>query len=106
VIAYTRIEMTGTVSVVNFKQEPVLVEVSRRLVGNVDKATQAGVITQANLADEANILGAGDYPGWWSWYGWPDWWYHFNGMGRVDWKLTIKAGEKVQLGYTWNYYWP
>lgn len=106
VIAYTRIDMTGSVSVVNFKQEPVRVEITRRLVGNVDKATNDAVITRANLADEANILGAGDYPGWWSWYSWADWWYHFNGMGRVDWKLTLKPGEKVQLGYTWNYYWP
>ncbi len=106
VVSYTRIAMTGTVSVVNFKKEPVQVEVTRRLVGNADKATQDGVITQANLADETNILGAGDYPSWWSWYGWTDWWYHFNGMGRVDWKFTLKPGEKTDLGYTWNYLWP
>ena len=106
VIAYTRIEMTGTVSVVNFKKEAVLVEVTRRLVGNPDKVTRDGAITQANLADEASILGAGDYPSWWSWYGWTDWWYHFNGMGRVDWKFTLKPGEKIELGYTWHYFWP
>lgn len=106
VIAYTRVEMTGTVSVVNFKKEAVQVEVARHLVGNAGKATQDGVITHANLADEASILGTGDYPDWWPWYGWADWWYHFNSMDRVDWKFTLKPGEKIELGYTWNYLWP
>ena len=105
VLHYDRIVMTGTVSVVNFKKEAVDVEITRHVVGNTDNADHGGVASQANLADEASLLGAGNYPAWWSWCHWQDWWYHFNGMGRIDWKLSLKAGEKVELGYQWHYYW-
>ena len=102
----SRISLTGSVCVINFKKEAVEVEITRHVVGNLGKADHDGIISQANLADEATLLTAGNYPAWWSWYGWQDWWYHFNGMGRVDWKLTLKPGEKLELGYDWSYYWP
>lgn len=105
-IWYDSLSMTGNVCVINFKKEAVDVEITRHVVGNLDKADHDGVIAQANLADEATLLTAGNYPAWWSWHGWPDWWYHFNGMGRVDWKLTLKPGEKIELGYNWHYFWP
>lgn len=105
-IWYDSLSMTGNVCVINFKKEAVDVEITRHVVGNLDRADHDGVIAQANLADEATLLSAGNYPAWWSWHGWPDWWYHFNGMGRVDWKLTLKPGEKIELGYNWHYLWP
>lgn len=105
-IWYDRVALTGSVCVINFKKEAVDVEITRHVVGNLEKADHDGVTSQANLADEATLLSAGNYPAWWAWYGWQDWWYHFNGMGRVDWKLTLKPGEKVELGYHWNYFWP
>jgi hypothetical protein len=104
-VAYDRLSMTGSVCVINFKKDPVDIEITRHVVGNVDQADHDGVAAQANLADEATLLGAGDYPGWWSWHGWQDWWYHFNGMGRIDWKVSLKPGEKMELGYRWHYYW-
>lgn len=105
-IWYDSLSMTGNVCVINFKKEAVDVEITRHVVGNLDKADHDGVISQANLADERTLFSAGNYPAWWSWYSWQDWWYHFNGMGRVDWKLTLKPGEKIELGYNWHYFWP
>ena len=45
------------------------------------------------------------YPSWWGWYSWPQWWTHFNGVGKVTWKLDLEPGKSVDLKYTWNYYW-
>ena len=103
---YDRVALTGSVCVINFKKEAVDLEITRHILGNVEKADHDGVVSQANLADEAGLLSAGNFPAWWAWYGWQDWWHHFNSMGRVDWKLTLKPGEKIELGYNWNYYWP
>jgi len=105
-ISYDRVALTGSVCVINFKKEAVDVEVVRHVVGNVDKADHDAVVSQANLADEASLLNVGNYPAWWSWHEWHDWWYHFNSMSRIDWKFTLKPGEKIELGYNWHYYWP
>jgi len=45
------------------------------------------------------------HPYWWGWYNWPYWWRHFNGVGRVTWKLTLEPTKSVELGYTWHYFW-
>jgi hypothetical protein len=36
---------------------------------------------------------------------WPYWWHHFNGMGRISWKVALKPGETVDLGYAWHCFW-
>jgi hypothetical protein len=36
---------------------------------------------------------------------WPDWWFHFHGVGKVTWNLTLEAGESSELTCAWNYYW-
>lgn len=41
----------------------------------------------------------------WCWYNWPYGWSHFNGIGRITWKLTLPAGKSIDLGYTWHYFW-
>ena len=44
-------------------------------------------------------------PTWWGWYSWPYWWNHFNGIGRITWKVKLEPGKNVDLGYKWHYYW-
>ena len=36
---------------------------------------------------------------------WPNWWPHFNGVGRIEWKIRLEPGKTVDLGYTWHYFW-
>ena len=105
---FARVSLEGTVTLLNRKKEALEVEVVRNVIGNIDKADNDGKVQMLNvLEDEASLsLMQGEaYPTWWSWYSWPHWWSRFNGMGRVTWKVKLEAGQKVELKYTWNYYW-
>jgi hypothetical protein len=70
----------------------------------VTAADHQGVIEKTNVF-ESSDLRDGQYPYWWGWYNWPAWWSHFNGVGRIQWKLTLEAGKTVELGYAWHYFW-
>jgi hypothetical protein len=105
-VAYSRAKQNGKITIVSYHGQPVDLEVTRHLVGNADTADHEGVVTGVNMSEDDFFWMTSTYPAWWSWYAWADWWYHFNGMGRVDWKLTLKPGEKAELGYTWHYFWP
>jgi hypothetical protein len=84
--------------------------VVRHVLGNITEADHEGKPDMVNVLEDATFGGAGyptayNYPYWWRWYGWPYWWSHFNGIGRVTWKVNLEAGKTVDLGYVWNYYW-
>lgn len=105
---YARVDLEGTITLVNRKKEALEVEVVRNVIGNVDKADNDGKAQMLNvLEDDAAMALAREqgYPSWWGWYNWPYWWSHFNGMGRVTWTVKLEPGKKVELKYTWNYYW-
>jgi len=102
---YGRIDLSGTISVTNYQDHPVELEITRNVLGNVGKADHEGVATMVNVLEDDEAVVHYDYPYWWGWYNWPGWWNHFNGVGRIKWKLTLAPGKSVDLGYTWNYYW-
>ena len=97
-------DLAGTLSITNYQPQAADVEVTRNVLGNVGKAEQGGIVSMVNtLEDDDNPRP--DNPTWWNWYSWPGWWNHFNGMGRVVWKLKLEPGKSADLNYTWNYYW-
>lgn len=101
---YGRVDLAGTLSITNYQPQAVEVEVTRNVLGNVGKAEQGGAVSMVNtLEDDDNPRP--DTPIWWNWYSWPGWWNHFNGMGRIVWKLKLEPGKFTDLNYTWNYYW-
>ncbi len=101
---YGRVDLAGTLSITNYQPQAVDVEVTRNVLGNVGKAEQGGIVSMVNtLEDDDNPRL--DNPTWWNWYSWPGWWNHFNGMGRIVWKLKIEPGKSTNLNYTWNYFW-
>ena len=99
--SYFRVELKGSVVLTNHRAEPLNLEVTRKVLGNVDTASEGGVITKLNRLEE----GAEGLPPWWSWYAWPYWWNRFNGMGSITWKTTLEPGKRVTMDYTWNYLW-
>ncbi len=102
---YGRIDLSGQISVTNYQPQAIDVEVTRNVLGNVTKAEQGGVVSMVNVVEDDDAGTRAENPVWWGWYSWPGWWSHFNGMGRVVWKLKLEPGKSTDLKYTWNYFW-
>ena len=102
---FMRIDLAGTICLVNFGDKPVEIEVTRHVLGELDLADHDGAIAKVNTLEEGFGGGGGGNPYWWHWYSWPYWWHHFNAIGRATWKVKLDAGKNVDLGYKWHYYW-
>ncbi len=100
---YGRIDLSGTLAVTNRRDQSTDMEIVRYVLGNVIEAGSGGKFEMVNVLEERS-LGDMPVPGW-LWYSWPDWWFHFNGVGKISWKLTLGAGKTADLAYAWNYFW-
>jgi hypothetical protein len=104
--SYFRVDLTGAISLTNYRNQPVTIEVKRHVLGNITNAGQDGKIEMINLIEDVSSAGdPGPYPFWWRWWSWPYWWNHFNSIGRIKWNVTLDAGKSVELTYQWHYYW-
>lgn len=101
---YERIELTGNIKLTNHRDEPVYLEVRRSILGNVDSASHDGTIDQLGR-HEGGWMTSGGQPFWWRWFNWPSWWYHFNGLGRITWKLDLQPKRTTELQYGYHYFW-
>lgn len=103
---FGRVDLSGTITITNYDSSPADLEVTRNVLGNVAKADHDGVPEMVNVFEDDSFAPR-DYqsPFWWGWYSWPYWWNHFNGVGRVSWKVTLNPAQTIDLGYTWNYIW-
>ena len=102
---YARVDFAGKINLTNHRGQPVEVEVVRHVLGAADTADHDGVLKQVSVMEDDGYIAPGDYPYWWGWYNWPHWWSHFNGVGRISWKITLEPGQSAELGYTWHYFW-
>jgi hypothetical protein len=102
---YGRVDLAGTIHLCSHKSQPVEVEVTRNVLGNVGEADHGGAAQMVNVFEDDGASSASRYPAWWGWYNWGDWWHHFNGIGRITWKVTLEPTKSVDLGYSWHYYW-
>ena len=101
---YTKVELSGTLTLTDRRKEAVEVEVIRQVLGNVDSAAPEGQVERLNMLED--VAGPTmSYPFWWGWYSWPPWWSHFNGMARITWTVTLQPGQSTDLTYTWHYFW-
>jgi hypothetical protein len=101
---FDRINLTGTIHLVNRREQAVEVEVTRHVLGIIDGAGQDGEVEQVSWA-EGGWANADGLPLWWGWHSWGAWWYEFNGLGRITWKAKIEPGKSIDLEYTWHYFW-
>jgi len=102
--SFARVDLVGNIAIRNHRDEPVDLEVTRYVLGEVDSAEKDGVVEKVNVFDDA---AAAEFirPNWWGYYSWPYWWNNVNGVGRITWKLTLPANQGIDLGYTWHYFW-
>ncbi len=102
---FERIDLAGSITLTNFRTEPTVIEVTRRVLGNVGSADQGGKTSMVNVLEDVGAGTTGQMPAWWGSYPWPGWWGHFNGIGQIKWTVKLDAGKSADLGYSWNYYW-
>jgi len=104
---YMRADLAGVLKITNYRPEAVDLGVTRYVLGNVGEADHDGKVSMVNVFEDAQYSPGGASPYWWGWYSWPYWWGHFNGVGKIEWKFSLKPGadKAVELNYTWNYYW-
>ena len=103
--AFARVDLAGKIKLTNYRDKTVDVEVTRNVLGNVTAADNGGAITKVNVLEDGTYMAAGDRSPWWRSYNWPPWWSHFNGVGRITWKVSIAPGASADLGYSWHYFW-
>lgn len=88
---YTNVFLHGKLTITNFKDKPVRLDVTRDVIGSANEATHNGTIT---LRDQLEVLN--QQPEAWRW--------HMNPMSSVEWDLTLPAGESIVLECDWNMY--
>jgi hypothetical protein len=103
---FGRIDLQGTLTLTSYRKEPVEVEVTRHVLGNVVTADNEGRKEMVNVLEDAALLRSGDpHPYWWDVFSWPWWWGHFNAVGRITWTVQLEPKKPLRLGYSWNYFW-
>ncbi len=103
--SYAKINLQGTIKLTNNRAVPAKIEVTRNVLGNATEADHDGKVEMQNVFEDDSVGPVTGHPSWWGWYVWPQWWAHFNGVGKVTWKLDLEPGQGVDLKYTWNYFW-
>lgn len=105
--SFFRVDLEGVLKLTNRKDTAVEVEVTRYIVGNMEEGTASndGKVEMVNVLEDDKAMPDTNRPYWWGWYSWPSWWGHFNGVGRITWKITLEPGKDVELKYKWNYFW-
>ena len=96
--AYQRVNMTGTISLINYLPKPITVEVVRYILGRGDEADSDGVIKQVNVFESARLGRTWDFVA-----PLPDWWKHFNGIGQFTWSVPLEPGAAADIHYAWHY---
>ncbi len=99
---YGRVDVGGSITLWNGKPVPVVIEVSRRVLGLSDDVGQGGSKRQLDLVQA--WYGSAQ-PGWWGWWNWPHWWFVHNGFGEFRWQVELAAGATTKLESSWHYFW-
>lgn len=102
--AYDKLDLAGEITLVNHRDVPTEIKVTRFVLGNVDEVQNDGKARAINVNEEGWDV-AGGVPTWWGWYGWPAWWHYMNRASRIDWTVTLEPGKSETLKYQWHYFW-
>lgn len=92
---FQRIALSGKLLLTSLRSEPVEVEVTRHIYGEIESAGQDGKIRKVNAIEDADISRTPD--------SWPYFW--LNGRGEITWKTTLQPRQATALEYAWHYFW-
>ncbi len=102
---YTRVDSVGTLRVTNRTAGPIVLEVSRHVLGEVDTVGQNGArqkVTPGGRGGDAATPGRPTY----TYYEGIGYVMRVNGPTRLFWRRTLAANETVDLTYAWHYFAP
>ncbi|MFA7339137.1 MAG: hypothetical protein WC028_20305 [Candidatus Obscuribacterales bacterium] len=99
---YARVNLAGTITLTNYMNKPVTVEITRKVLGRLDNVSKGGIMTMTNTIDE---MKSSDLPPWWGYFSWPGWWSYMNGIGKFTFNETIQPGKSINVDYGWHYFW-
>lgn len=102
--SFWRIDLESAIELTNQGGKAIEIEVTRYLLGNVDKAGEGARHEMVNLLGEDGVI-AHVRPAWWHYYSWPVWWGRLNGIARVTWTAKLEPGKSSEQTYSWHYYW-
>lgn len=92
-VDYTLVEMEGTLTVTNYSEKTVDLEVTRHVLGEVESATPEAEVSKTT-GDSSFVLAEGrSYPA-----------GSLNPLSRVVWKLSLAPGKSTELKCQWRYY--
>lgn len=98
--SYGRVNLAGKISLCNYTDRTIEVEVSRGVLGEADTAGAGGKIEKINTFEAARLM-----PNWSNYGSWGSWWNQVNGIGKITWKVTLAPRKEIDLPYTWHYFW-
>jgi hypothetical protein len=101
---YGRIDMAGTISLTNYKEQAVEIEATRHVLGITDEVAEGGKAEMASVFEDGGAGGGAARPYWWGWYDWPYGWTYVNGTGCFTWKVSLEPGKSTDLHYVWHYF--
>jgi hypothetical protein len=91
------IKLNGTLDLTNYRKEPIFLEITRSVIGNILSANADGV-TEV-LDPYSTMTNSPEYLGYR--YGELG---RYNGLGQARWKATLEPGKTLNLTYQWQYY--
>lgn len=103
--SFHRVDIKGTISLTNYLDKAIQMEVKRVVAGFVDSAGHEGKFRQFSFYDVDRDSPWWNLPHWWGWYSWPHWWSRMNSTGRIDWTVSLEPGAEKELEYNWHYFW-
>lgn len=98
---YDRVDLRGELRLFNRKDTPVVIEVVRHVLGEVDSVDGGGTARKVNVFEDEGLFGRSYHYGWY--YGY-NVWNRVNGIGRITWTVELEPGESAELGYTWHHH--
>lgn len=96
--------MIGGLTLTSHRREPVRIEVSRFVLGNLDEVSEGVTHTAMSIFSSRAFMST-PRGGWWHWHEWPWWWMRVNGPQRLEWNVTLEPGEPESIEWSWHYYW-
>ena len=94
--SYCRVDLDGKLTLTNYSNKPVQLEVSRKILGKCDKVSEGGKSEMLSSLDEERAP---------FWSRFPLWWSQVNGVGKFSWTKELKPGETSDFDYSWHYFW-
>jgi hypothetical protein len=102
---FWRVDIASSIELTNAGSTAIEIEVTRYVLGNIDKAGEGAKAEMVNLLEDDDGWATHARPVWWGYYSWPAWWGNFNGVGRVTWTAKLDPGKSAEQSYSWYYYW-